>query len=1271
MSENINEIRKINPIVISEPSAFGLYSPESVPNSVLESDSNFGQFDAFSSLNNNISKELENEVAKLLKIKIKNVKDRLSKAEKDIGAIGSVWSSIKNTKLLDKITDSTNDVKRTLEELEKADSEDIKKQFELATGCEFTKENVKKFIEGELKTKSEQAMDEFDEGQELAKDFSGDLLSGITSGITYTAIGGATVVGVATGAVTLAAAAPIVLGAAFVAALVGGATKVGVKVIESHSEKNEYKTGWKDLATGAINGALSPIAALGFGKVATSVVTKMGGSVAKVAGTTAVKAGGEVLEEVGEEVVEQTSKKGAKLLQNLSGNTYEGSNLVKAIGYSTEFAGQGAVVGATDAATRTAIDGGNSSDIANSALQGTAFGAAGGLVFGWGFKGLSQLGSKSASTGKVYNIEAPPTPKSTSGKLYSGLPIPELSKLLGKTSKAVTVDDVVEEYLKQRFLTLKYTLRDGSYEKVINSANGSQNPLLSLEISPRTFIEDVLFNENSIPELDAFAFYNFKRKFNMEDLKAGIEFMLDSYEPAPSSATTNVARNRQGQATQETGSASQSTASTGNDSSVASPKTTPKSSEDSKFIELLIQRGRKPPHEDKIITILKMLKIEDNADVYNEVAKFYNKFCGAKRKGNEEISKAFAKELEDLYNTNSTQNSEAYIALAKKYLADDFVLENPTPPSGNGTPAAGARGNDIAKTKLNTAAKLLLDDEMFSTASGYIDGTISEEEIAELAGIYIKNSIRSQKDFVPISKLKHSPEKILNMLTKMKGITGLAEVTDGQVAALGKTRSTQADIKILIRNFRIKFIESAIELTNGEDIPIEKLIKYYNKEYGWNLTKVEMRSISDYIGLKKQYADMFDIIKTKLNNAVSPDNINMDDIDIIRFIVDVLNEFPDFDFNKILQKNSPVNINNVANVYRQVPDEFKSEYLKFLSARGEKFDANVVSKWLGEANINSVLNFVDYLYLSSYGIPDEQLVSKSGSILDVLGLSERMDLKNFAFDTHILISKDKFPKIAERIDILFKVFGAKNLDELSDFFAKTGIKDFKIKSDLKDFRKFYFQIDFSGKELSIKDRLEVLAKIFENSNGRISKKEPFSQVINEHNVLQELAYKLSYDYADYENAIKCLCLNNEVEIEKLRKSLTGSFNKKTNNFNYITFRMLYDLDNPNRAKSFNNMMAELCNYLNCDDLDVLNGIHAKLRFFERFYEITDSPSEAFRIFEKAMNGTVKMFVYDEAGSFAPQCFINTTDDLSSSVCLTIDESLKIHTLYSVGWREDF
>lgn len=123
--------------------------------------------------------------------RLEEIRKRLQKvsvdfvaAEKNNGAIGWLWNNIKNTF---NIGDSSNDVKGLLKsELKILESGDLKTVFFEITGLDYNEENYNKFLKGEVKTKSEEALSEYEIGQEDSSDFAGDLASGVLSASLYT-----------------------------------------------------------------------------------------------------------------------------------------------------------------------------------------------------------------------------------------------------------------------------------------------------------------------------------------------------------------------------------------------------------------------------------------------------------------------------------------------------------------------------------------------------------------------------------------------------------------------------------------------------------------------------------------------------------------------------------------------------------------------------------------------------------------------------------------------------------------------------------------------------------------------------------------------------------------------------------------------------------------------------------------------------------------------------------------------------------------------------
>ena len=90
-----------------------------------------------------------------------------------------MWSGFKN---LTGIGDSSDKV-RALQEKEKKLLSEFNKNagkrseiFKELTGADYNAQNLKKFVKGEIALKSEQALNGYTEGQEMASDITGDIL---------------------------------------------------------------------------------------------------------------------------------------------------------------------------------------------------------------------------------------------------------------------------------------------------------------------------------------------------------------------------------------------------------------------------------------------------------------------------------------------------------------------------------------------------------------------------------------------------------------------------------------------------------------------------------------------------------------------------------------------------------------------------------------------------------------------------------------------------------------------------------------------------------------------------------------------------------------------------------------------------------------------------------------------------------------------------------------------------------------------------------------
>ena len=196
-----------------------------------------------------------------LRQRIENANNEITNAEKNNGPIGNFWSLIKNTI---NIGDSSNDIRVAYKaESDSINKGDLKTAFIEITGEEYNEENFTKFLNGEIKTKSEIALEEYKIGQEDSSDFAGDMISGIASMGLYTlAIAAVTTMG-----------APIALAAGVAlagAAAIGAGVKVATKAGDAALGDKKYDTLGKDIVTGGVNGLIAPIATCFGGKIASS-----------------------------------------------------------------------------------------------------------------------------------------------------------------------------------------------------------------------------------------------------------------------------------------------------------------------------------------------------------------------------------------------------------------------------------------------------------------------------------------------------------------------------------------------------------------------------------------------------------------------------------------------------------------------------------------------------------------------------------------------------------------------------------------------------------------------------------------------------------------------------------------------------------------------------------------------------------------------------------------------------------------------------------------
>ena len=319
-----------------------------------------------------------------LMAKIDQQQAELNKTKKQQGFLGKSWDWFKNTT---GIGDGSNKAQKQLDAERKLvqqiqNGKISKKDFKDVTGLDYSQENLQKFKNGEIELKSSEKIKGYQEGQEMACDVAGDLVSGIA------AVG---IHSLAVAAVPFTGGASIAVGVG-AAALSGAVIKAGIKALDATTGGRKYsrKDLEHDIATGAFSGLLAPITGGMGGAVGKTVATKLGVQAVKSVGK-------EVAETVVETGVKHGVKEGIKTaLVNPTGYEYIGGTLVKrAAAMSAEMATDGALGGAIDGGFRAGLD--NDWD-ANAIISGTVEGGVGGAlmapIIGGGFKAVGKGGHK-------------------------------------------------------------------------------------------------------------------------------------------------------------------------------------------------------------------------------------------------------------------------------------------------------------------------------------------------------------------------------------------------------------------------------------------------------------------------------------------------------------------------------------------------------------------------------------------------------------------------------------------------------------------------------------------------------------------------------------------------------------------------------------------------------------------------------------------------------------------------------------------------------------
>ena len=282
-----------------------------------------------------------------LEKRINNVTTKLQKAEKENGLIGKAWSWTKNTIGFGDSSNKVREIQANERKLLAQFNSNEKTRanvFKQLTGCEYNEENLEKFIKGQIKLKSEIAIQKYKEGQEMAVDITSDIVSGVVAYGTATAcIAG----GIAAAPFTAGASLGAVAVGVGVAAGAGAATKVAIKGGEAAvgGKKYSLKQAGKDATIGAVSGALAPVTIGAGGAVATSV-----GKVAP-----------------------------------------------KFIATSARFAVEGGTFGAVDGGTRSSLEGDSIGDVALNTLKGAGIGIVAGNVLGHSGNTLGTISKKVGS----------------------------------------------------------------------------------------------------------------------------------------------------------------------------------------------------------------------------------------------------------------------------------------------------------------------------------------------------------------------------------------------------------------------------------------------------------------------------------------------------------------------------------------------------------------------------------------------------------------------------------------------------------------------------------------------------------------------------------------------------------------------------------------------------------------------------------------------------------------------------------------------------------
>ena len=375
-----------------------------------------------------------------IKKRLNSVAQNLQNEEKKNGFIGRTWNSFKNFTGIGDSSDKVRELQEKENELlTQLDSKPEKcaELFRELTGQDYTEENITKFINGEVKLKSELALDGYKEGQDMACDITGDIISGVTAVGLYSFVVATVPV---TGGLSVAYAGLI---GASVATMSGGLTKGLVKLADAKSGGREYDSKKRDFATGAFSGLLAPITAGLGGAIGKTVATKLGIEVFKQ-GAKGANIGLRPLTSVSP-IFNNGAKESLKsAILNPTGYNYGGTIGKQALAYGAEMASDGAIGGAIDTGFRAGYDGGDADDILIAGIEGGIGGLFLAPVIGGGMKSAGKAGHFVGNKIK---------------------PLPEVKEL----------DKFKEVELSKKFKKLK--LSNASLQKINNILNNNKTTL--------------------------------------------------------------------------------------------------------------------------------------------------------------------------------------------------------------------------------------------------------------------------------------------------------------------------------------------------------------------------------------------------------------------------------------------------------------------------------------------------------------------------------------------------------------------------------------------------------------------------------------------------------------------------------------------------------------------------------------------------------------------------------------------------------------------------